>query len=78
MVVGDDISNQDIILKKSKAKGKSKKKLKKLLEQLFNAKVSRSTSPYFACIDGTKFYDLENTMKYLRELRKLIKKILKW
>ena len=43
-------------------------KLKKLLEHLFNAKVSRSVSPYFACIDGTKFYNLENTMKYLREL----------
>lgn len=34
VIVGDDISNQDIILKKSKAKGKSKKKLKKLLENL--------------------------------------------
>lgn len=43
-------------------------KLKKLLESLFNAKVNRSVSPYFACIDGTKFYNLENTMKHLREL----------
>ena len=43
-------------------------KLKKLLEHIFNAKVSRSVSPYFACIDDTEFYDLESTMKYLREL----------
>ncbi len=43
-------------------------KLKKLLENLFNAKVSRSVSPYFARIDGTEFNNLENTMKYLREL----------
>ena len=34
VVVGDDVSNKDVILKKSKAKGKSKKKLKKLLENL--------------------------------------------
>ena len=43
-------------------------KLKKLLENLFNAEVSRSVSPYFARIDGTEFNNLENTMKYLREL----------
>ena len=34
VVVGDDTSNKDTILKSSKAKGKSKKKLKKLLENL--------------------------------------------
>ena len=34
VVVGDDTSNKDTILKASKAKGKSKKKLKKLLENL--------------------------------------------
>ena len=34
VVVGDDISNKDTILKASKAKGKSKKKLIKLLENL--------------------------------------------
>ena len=43
-------------------------KLKKLLENLFNAKVSRSASPYFAHIDGTEFNSLEDTIKYLREL----------
>ncbi len=34
VVVGDDTSNKDTILKASKAKGKSKKKLIKLLENL--------------------------------------------
>ena len=34
VIVGDDVSNKDIILKKSKAKGKSKKKLKGLLNEL--------------------------------------------
>ena len=34
VVVGDDVSNKDIILKKSKAKGKSKKKLKGWLDEL--------------------------------------------
>lgn len=34
VVVGDDVSNKDIILKKSKAKGKSKKKLKGWLNEL--------------------------------------------
>ena len=34
VVVGDDVSNKDIILKKSKAKGKSKKKLKGWLNDL--------------------------------------------
>ena len=34
VIVGDDISNKDIIIKKSKAKGKSKKKLKGLLNEL--------------------------------------------
>ena len=34
VVVGDDTSNKDTILKASKVKGKSKKKLKELLENL--------------------------------------------
>jgi len=34
VIVGDDISNKDDILKSSKAKGKSKKKLKTLLEDI--------------------------------------------
>ena len=34
VVVGDDTSNADTIMKASKAKGKSKKKLKGLLEEL--------------------------------------------
>lgn len=34
VIVGDDVSNKDIILKKSKAKGKSKKKLKGWLNEL--------------------------------------------
>jgi len=42
-------------------------KLKRLLESLFNAKVTRSVSPYFASIDGTKFHNLQDTMQYLRE-----------
>ena len=34
VIVGDDVSNKGIILKKSKAKGKSKKKLKGWLDEL--------------------------------------------
>ena len=34
VVVGNDVSNKDMILKKSKAKGKSKKKLKGLLGEI--------------------------------------------
>ena len=43
-------------------------KLKKLLKFVFNAEVTRSISPFFARIDDLEFYNLKDTMNYLKEL----------